>query len=84
LERLDDTLHNIITKRGQYKIAREELHSENTIRLNKIMERLEKITPIASPISSKELQGLSLLGNTSNPGFQDRYYQKIKKELSKI
>jgi hypothetical protein len=72
LERLNNTLHNIITEKGQEKNAREELNSEDTIKLNRIiiMERLDKIAHVALPISSKEVQGLSLFGNTSNLGFQ--------------
>jgi hypothetical protein len=66
LQRLDDTLYNIITLRGQEKIEREEVNSENVDRFNRIMERLEQITPYPSPISNRELPGISLLGNTSN------------------
>jgi hypothetical protein len=80
LQRVEDTLHNIITFIRQEKIEREKVNSENVDIFNRIMERLEQITPQPSPISSREVPGISLLGNTSNPGFQDRDYQKIKKE----
>jgi len=61
LQRVEDTLHNIITFRRKEKIETEKINSENMDRFNRIMGRLEQIAPQLSPISSREVPRISLL-----------------------
>lgn len=59
-----DTLQHIITLRAQDKIEKEEVKHEDQSNNGKSQ---------APPILSREVLGISLLGNTGNLKCQDRY-----------
>jgi len=69
LQRVEGTLHNIITFKMQEKIEREKVNSENMNMFSRIIEKLEQITPHPPPISIREIPRISLLGNTRNSRF---------------